>query len=186
MILALLLTVVIALQSTVSGIDRQWCPPIMFSSNRQKQTNKYRTAVLTDIHGQLVRTGMDWGTFVDGNILSRFLFHHVGILGFDKVYINVMYNASVHKTPPTIEELYPPEKTCVSDWAHAGVIIWTPYTYAGPKEGWAVEPATGEKSLRKDLWKPVRGLNPVFNGELESICFFLPELLFFCRHQGEE
>lgn len=162
----ILLILLVSLHYTVSSTraERQWCPPPTFQHDREKRVKNPRVALLTDIHGQLERTGLNWGIFLDGNRLSRFLYYYIGVLGFDKAYINVMYNATIHVTPPTIEELYPPNKTCVAEWAKLGVIDWYTYYYAGPVEGWAIEPSTKKPSLRKDLWKPVRGLNPRFNG----------------------
>lgn len=99
--------------------------------------------------------------------MSRFLYLYVGILGFDKVYINVMYNASVHLTPPTLQELYPTNTSCMSEWAELGVIDWFTLKFAGyRREEWDIDPDTNQKSLRVDLYRLTRGLNPRFNGKL--------------------
>lgn len=153
------LAVAVSIQSQMVPLNEVWCPPTYLK--RHSGPGLMRTTVVTEIHGQIEQTGLNWGKFLAGHKLSRFFYYYIGVLGFDNVYLNVLYNDTVHSTPPTLEEIYPTATSCVASWAKTGRIILKHMTYAGPKSRWPLD-KDGNPTIKKNSYRTQRGINPTF------------------------
>lgn len=165
----------------LSNAERIFCPPDHFVKNANRSVRGYRTALMFEIHGRLYVSKSDlplyWAEYHNGGAISRNIYNHVGILGIDKVYISVFYNESLYPTPPTVEDIYPPDKYCVSDWNNLGVIGWRPTPFGGPVENWPLN-AKGKPSLDKNLYKSIRGSNIIYEGKTHCVQFCISDFVY--------
>lgn len=165
MIRMILLLLLLSVACIVQGEKiTKWCPPPNFVENRKNSPVTTRTALISEVHGQLKQTGDNWGIFHNGNLLSRNMYQHIGILGFDKLYLHVLYNDTIHETPPTLEEIYPASESCVKEWHDTGVLVWKPLIYANKDQSkWERHPRHNNTlSKHKNLYKCLRGINPTY------------------------
>lgn len=139
-----------------------WCPPPNFVEVRGASIRTIRTSVITLVHGQFEITGLSWGVFLPGALLARHIHHHVGVLGFDKMYVNVFYNDTIHTNTPTVTEFYPEDKSCVAAWYATAAVEFRYVPFGGPPERWPVD-EKGEARLDMDLYKTLRGINVVYD-----------------------
>lgn len=148
---------------------KKWCPPPNFDLVRAKHRANF-SSIISEIHGQVynhevVDINGDWHNFYDGDKVARFLYHHIGVMGFGKVHLVVVYNSTAFPViPPTVEEIYPASKHCVVDWFNLGTLeLWhTPYFE--PKDKWPLHDGKPDNNL--DLYKTVRGYNPIYASKL--------------------
>lgn len=152
----LLLTINVGLAKTI-----EWCPPKHLS---KRTPSKVKTAIISEIHGQISPTGMDRGRYRSGQLLSRHLYFHIAIMGFDVMYLNVMYNESVHLTPPTVEDIYPGNASCVKTWFDRGMLRWRPVVYGGKDQSKWLKDDKNLPTLERKFYQTIRGINPAYSG----------------------
>ena len=65
-------------------------------------------------------------TYADGVFLSRFLYWHIGVMGFDSLILHVFHPEQNVKgrRAPTMEEIYPDSMSCLLEWNATGVLHW--------------------------------------------------------------
>lgn len=174
-ILALLLLCRIALVDS-----RFYCPPANFVVNSQRTVPGQKTAIITEIHGQLWAKTYNWGPYwteyYQGDQLARNIHNHAGTLGIDKIYLGVFYNESLYPKGPTVEDIYPSDKYCVADWHKLGVLDWRPVPYGGPVKNWPLD-KHGKPTQDRDYYKTLRFYNPIYAGIIVNVqCNVCPYL----------
>lgn len=146
--------------------ERLFCPPYNFVPNADRPKD-YSTAIISEVHGKLWVPGPDqslrWTDYLDGHVLARNLYFHVGVLGIDKVYLTAFYNETLYPSPPPIEAIFPPQKFCVVEWYKLGVLEWLPQVYPGPAHTWALD-KPGKRTKEMNLFKSQKGYNVVYEG----------------------
>ena len=149
---------------------RYYCPPANFVNNSRRSVVGLKTAIISEIHGQVWAKTHSWGPFwtqyYNGDQLARSLFNHAGILGIDKVYLGVFYNETLYPRGPSVEDIYPSDKYCVSDWHKLGVLEWRPVPFGGPVQNWPVD-KDGKPTQDRDYYKTLRVYNPFYAGKCD-------------------
>lgn len=144
MVLGFLHLSLFCLFHAVIGNRNQWCPPKTFPLDANRTIASYRTAVITEIFGQLRENKTlvepHLASFLNGHLVARNIYNHVGVLGIDKMYLAIFYDMEVFpNNPPSLENVYPSDQYCVAEWSKLGVIEWRPIPYGGPKSGWLLD-----------------------------------------------
>lgn len=144
--------------------SRLWCPPKNFLHAANKTVKAPHVAIIGEIHGELFLVENEineMSSFVSGDELAHFIYHNIGALGVEKLYLSVMYNTTLHPNGPTVEDIYPSSKYCVVDWFDLGVIGWKLTPYGGPIDTWPKND-TGHHTLSRDAYKTRFGYNHIY------------------------
>lgn len=166
---------------------RSWCPPKSFLHNVNRTIVGFRTAIITEVHSLIYTHNLSARPFLlhftDGNSMARYIYHHVGVLGIDKVHIAAFYNSSMYPVKPTIEDIYPSSQYCVSDWYKLGAVDWRPAPYEGHQlQDKLYKP--GKPTIDMDYYKTIRGYNTIYAGIFYRAMSVTYLLNCFKRNQG--